>query len=167
MAYPKKLYRINSILAVIGGGGFTCIAIITVVESLSRTFFSVSSSWSLDLCTYFLLWAVFLSSPWAFQEKGHVAVDLLRDLIQKLFGIKPRRVMALVGYALVSFVLILLLGSAYRLASDAIYYSKLTTANLQIPAIYLDIGIIVGTVFMIITVVFIILDILSGSKKYL
>jgi len=167
MAYPKKMARLNAILAIIGGGGFTCIAIITVGESLSRTFFGISSSWSLDLCTYFLLWSIFLSSPWAFQEKGHVAVDLLRDFIQKLFGIKPRKVMSLVGYALVTFVMIMLLRSAYRLASDAIYYNKLTTANLQIPAIYLDVGIIVGTVFMLVTVVFIILDILSGGKRYL
>ena len=143
------------------------IGFITVIESLSRTLLARPSAWSLDLCCYILIWAVFFASPWAFQEKGHVAVDLLRDLVEKLFGPVPRRIMAIAGYICVGFLLITLLLSAFRLTSEAIRLDKLTIANLQIQTVYLDIAIVTGTVIMIMTVVFIILDLFAKGDKYL
>ena len=167
MKYPQFMYRINSTLAIISGGLVVTIGFITVIESLSRTFFGRPSSWSIDLCCYFLIWAIFFASPWAYQEKGHVAVDLLREFVGKVFGVTPRRVMSFVGYITVVFVLLVLLRSAYNLAMEAISVNKLTIANLQIPTIYLQVAIIIGTVVMLMTVVFIILDIIAGGKKYL
>ena len=167
MNYPRIVARMNGVLAIISGTLIAIIAIITVTESLARSLFQNPSSWSMDLCCYFLLWAIFLGSPWAFQEKGHVAVDLVRDLVGRLTGEKPRRAMALAGYLAVMFVLGNLLRSSYNLASEAIRYDKLTIANLQIPTIYLHSGIFIGTILMLVTVVFIILDLLKGGEKFL
>ena len=167
MNYPKIIARMNGVLAIISGTLIAIIAVMTVTESLARSMFQHPSAWSMDLCCYFLLWAIFLGSPWAFQEKGHVAVDLVRDLIERLTGKKPRRIMAVFGYLVVIFVLGNLLRAAFNLASEAIKYDKLTIANLQIPTIYLHTGIIIGTIIMLATVVFIILDLLKGGEKYL
>ena len=49
----------------------------------------------------------------------------------------------------------------------AVKYATLTTTTVPIPMVWLQIAIVVGCVLMILTVIFIILDVLSGSEEYI
>lgn len=167
MKYPRVLRLINQTMARIAGVMIFVIGILAVFEAVMRTFFSAPTSWSLDISTYLLIWAVFLGSAYAFQEKGHVAVDLLRDAVEKRWSKAPRRVMAFIGYAIALVVLIVLMRAGFMLAKTALDTNQLTYANAQIPAFILWLAVVVGSVMMVITVVFIILDLFTTDEKYL
>lgn len=167
MKYPAFMRQINGILAYISGILLVIISVLAVFEAISRSVFSHPTSWSLDFSCYLLLWAIFLGTAYAYQEKGHVAVDLLRDAVQKHFGKTPRRAMSAVGYLLVLAIIFSLLYAGFALFKSAMVYNKMTTATFQIPIAYLYIGIVIGSAVTVVTAVFIILDVLSGSDKYL
>ena len=167
MKYPKFMRVVNRTLAIIAGAMICTFGILAVVEVIARTFFSSPTVWSVDISSYLLIWAVFLGSSYAFQEKGHVGVDMIRDIVEKRFGKLPRRVMAIVGYAISLAVVIALLRAGLILARTAIDFNQLTLAFVQIPAIYLYAAIVVGSVAMAVTVIFVILDLFSKGDYYL
>jgi TRAP-type C4-dicarboxylate transport system permease small subunit len=165
--YPLGLAKFNKIVALGAGAIILCIGGLSVFESISRTFFNSPTVWTNDFSLYIFIWAIFMGSAYAYQENGHVAVDLLRDIVQKAGGKLPRLVMAIIGYVLSATTIIVLLYAATRMALRAISVNQLTVALIQIPVIYLDLAMVLGSLHMIITLVFIILDLLSGGEKYL
>jgi C4-dicarboxylate transporter DctQ subunit len=167
MRYPLFLRRINSILANIAGVLLVIISLLSVFEAIMRSVFSNPTPWSLDISCYLLLWAIFLGTSYAYQEKGHVAVDLLCDAVQKRFGKTPRRVMSILGYIFVLATILAVFYASLTLFLSALSYNKLTTASFQIPIAYLYIAIILGSVMTVVTAVFIILDLLNGDDNYL
>jgi TRAP-type C4-dicarboxylate transport system permease small subunit len=167
MKYPAFMRRINGALAYIAGVMLVIISVFAVFEAISRSVFSSPTSWSMDLSCYLLLWAIFLGTAYAYQEKGHVAVDLLLDVIQRRFGKAPRRAMSAAGYILVLVTVIALLYGGLSLFEDAIAYGKLTTATFQVPIAYMYAGIVIGSAVTVVTAIFIVLDLISGSDTYL
>lgn len=167
MKYPRFMTVINQWLARVSGLFIFAIGILAVFEAIMRTFLNAPTSWSLDISSYLLIWAIFLGAAYAYQEKGHVAVDLLRDAVEKRWGKAPRRVMAVIGYVIALVVIIALLVASVQLAKSAIDLNQLTYANAQIPAVVLWAAIVFGSVMMLITVVFIMLDIFAKDDKYL
>ena len=165
MKYPKFMRVINKTLAIIAGAMILAMGILAVIEVIARNFFTPTYC-SVDLESYLLIWAVFLGSAYAYQEKGHVGVDLMRDIIEKRFGKAPRRVMAIIGYVISLVVVIALLRAGLILAKTAIDFKQLTLAFIQIPAIYLYAAIVVGSVAMAVTVVFVILDLFAKEEYY-
>ncbi len=167
MKYPNFLRVFNQVLGRAAGVMVFAIGILSVFEAVMRAFFASPTSWSVDVCSYLLIWAVFLASPYAFQEKGHVAVDLLRDAVEKRWGQTPRRVMSIIGYVISLVLIIFLLRAGIILAKAAIDTNQLTYANAQIPAIILWAAIVFGSIMMVITLVFILLDLFTKDEKYL
>ncbi|MDR1245619.1 MAG: TRAP transporter small permease subunit [Clostridiales Family XIII bacterium] len=167
MKYPKFMTLINQVLGCVSGSLIVAIGFLAVFEALARGAFSSPTSWTLDISSYFLIWAVFLGSAYAYQEKGHVAVDILRDLVGKRLGKPPRRAMAFAGYIIVLLVIIVLFRAGVIITLNAARLDQLTIANFQIPIAALYIAIVIGSVNMATTVVFIMLDIASGGEKYL
>ena len=167
MKFPKFMRVINKTLAIIAGGMIFTMGILAVVEVISRSFFKAPTVWSVDIESYLLIWAVFLGQGYAFQEKGHVGVDLVRDIVEKRFGKMPRRAMAIIGYVISLAVVIALLRAGLILAQTAVSLNQLTLAFIQIPAIYLYAAIVIGSIAMVVTVVLVILDLFSKEEKYL
>lgn len=94
MRYPKCWLLINNAIAIISGALILLIGCIAVMESIIRGFFARPTLWSMDISLYLLIWALFLGSAYSFQEKGHVAVDLIREKCSK----KTRRILSIIGY---------------------------------------------------------------------
>jgi TRAP-type C4-dicarboxylate transport system permease small subunit len=156
MKYPKFMTLINQALGCVSGSLIISIGFLAVFEAIARGVFSRPTSWSLDISSYFLIWAVFLGSSYAYQEKGHVAVDILRDLVEKCLGKSPRRVMAFAGYIIVLLVIIVLFRAGVIITINAARLDQLTIANFQIPITALYVAIVIGSVSMATTVIFII-----------
>ena len=170
MNYPKAWKKVTTIFATIAGVFALIIALLSVMEAILRHFFDAPTSWSLNVCCYLLIWVLFLGSPYAFQEHGHVGVDLFKDVVDKLTkrGRLPRRLMAIVGYLLTLVFLAVILYGSFGMVEKAIKFNIMTTATDPIPIIYLYAALVIGTVLMIVTVIFIVLDLLKkGNNDYL
>lgn len=167
MKYPKFLEKINVFTGVVSGGLIICLGLLATMEGVLRGFFSRPTSWSLDLSQYILIWMIFLGTAYAFQEKGHVSVDLVKEWVGERFGTTALRVMNIIGYLMALTFIIVIGWCSIASFTAAIKYGKLTLGNFQIPIVYLYAAMVTGSVFMLITVVCIILDLISGGKKYL
>jgi C4-dicarboxylate transporter DctQ subunit len=166
MEYPRFMTVINNVCARIVGVFIIIMGLLVVMEAILRTFFKNPTSWSLDLCTYLLIWTFCVGSAYGFQEKGHVAVDMIVEIIGKKFGIMARRSLALFAYVVSLIVVLVLFNAGLGLARRSIALNKLTFATFQIPEIFLDSAIVFGSALMAATIIFIMLDILKGGKRY-
>jgi TRAP-type C4-dicarboxylate transport system permease small subunit len=167
MKYPIFWKKIIGFLSVISGSLVMLIAILSVYESISRFVFECPTSWSLNSSQYILIWMVFLGSAYAFQERGHVAVDLFQDAVEKHWGRTPRRVMAIIGHLLAVVFVASLLYGGINLTKNALSYHMVTSNTSPISLWILYIAIAVGSVLMLVTLVFILLDLFGKGEKYL
>ena len=167
MRYPQTLARFNKIMGVISGALILIIGLLSVIEIILRGIFSRPTFWSLDVSQYTLIWAIFLGSAYSFQEKGHVAVDFIREALGKRFSVTMWRTLTIIGYFLSVVVIAVFLWNGIEMSRQAIELRRLTIANVQIPIIYLYSAMVVGSVIMLATVCCIILDVLGKGEKYL
>lgn len=166
MKFPKFMKRINLVLAVISGTFMLLIAILAVMEALLRSVFNAPTIWSADISQYLLLGAIFLGAGYAYQEKGHVGVELVKDAVEKRFGQLPKRVMTIIGYGLALVVIIVLMIASVQMTSKALADGQTTFANVTIPVSFLYCVMVFGCIMMALTVVFILLDLFSGDEEY-
>lgn len=167
MISRSRIGRLNHLAAVISGIIIFIISFLCFLETIARNLFSQPTSWTLDISTYFLIWAFFLGSAAAFQEKTHVSVDFLRNLVAKQWGAQWGRGLSIAGYVFsLVYILVLLAGTVY-LILDALELNKLTLAVIQIPVVYLYAAMLLGSVLMVAVVVAIILDLIRRGDQYL
>ena len=170
MKYPKFMTWINRISAYICGGIVLGASVLAVMESILRKVFRSPTPWSLNLTMGVFIWAAFLGSSWAFQELGHVSVDMVRELIDKHTKSPkrtPRRIVAIIGYIPPLAVCVAFFLGGGKLCLRAIEYNSYAPYNFRFPLIASYSAIVVGAVLMFATVVFIILDLFAGGDKYL
>ena len=171
LRYPKFMAQANRIGGYIAGAIVFGSSALAVMESILRKVFSSPTTWSMNLTQGVFIWASFLGSSWAFQELGHVTIDLFRDALEKNKPAgersKTRRVLAVIGY-LISFVVVaVILYGGWQLCGRAIQYDQMAPYNFKFPLIISYASIVVGSVMMLLTLIFIILDLLAGGDKYL
>ena len=174
MRYPKFMYKINKCGAYFCGGYTLVISLLAVMESILRKVFASPTTWTLNLSTGLFTWAAFLGSSWAFQELGHVSVDLFRNMVDsksKSPKRMPRRVMAIIGYV-ISFLVMcaFVYGGIFIIRNSGIKPDgslAMATYAFKFPLILSYIPIVLGSLQMIATLIFIILDLLAGGDKYL
>ena len=170
MKYPKFMTKVNKIGAYICGALVIGASLMAVAESILRKVFGSPTSWSLNLTMGVFIWAAFLGSPWAFQELGHVSVDMVREAVDKRSKSHkrtPRRVISIIGYIpSLAVCAAFFYGGWYRLM-DAIKISEKAPYSFAFPTAISYTAIAVGAVLMFFTVLFIILDLFAGGDKYL
>lgn len=164
MKYPKFLERFNDCLALITGAIFFIVAVLQGLNSILRYIFNFPIIWAADFSRYVLLWALFLSSSYAFQVRAHVSVDVLHERIK---NISLKRTLTVLGYFTTIFYIVIIIQRTLILTKSGLLLGKVTQAIIQIPAVYLYVGILTGSIFMVITLIFIILSIISGEEKYI
>ena len=167
------MYVINKIGAYFCGGYTLAISVLAVMESILRKVFASPTTWSLNLSTGLFIWAAFLGSSWAFQELGHVSVDLFRNLVDSRTQSEkrmPRRTMAIIGYIISFIVMCAFLYGGWFVTKQSINPNgsfALATYAFKFPLIISYLAIIVGSIQMMATLLFIILDLFAGGEKYL
>ncbi len=170
MRYPKFMVKINGATAIMCGAVVFIFALLAVMESILRQFFNSPTVWTLNITQALFIWAAFLGSSWAFQEHGHVAVDLMRDLVDKHTKSPkriPRRVMAVFGYICAFIVMAVILYGGWIKTMSSAEVNEMHTFVFKFPVIASTIPIVIGSIQMLVTLIFMILDILAGGEKYL
>ncbi len=170
MKYPKFMERINRVAALISGIIVFAASVLAVMESILRQVFSRPTVWSLNITCSVFIWAAFLGSAYAFQEHGHVAVDLLREAVDKRTKNptrRPRRIMAVFGYLCSLVIISGFLYGGWVISQAAIERNQMAPFIFKFPLIYSYSAIVVGSVLMLVTLIFMILDLFAGSEKFL
>jgi TRAP-type C4-dicarboxylate transport system permease small subunit len=167
MNFFPYVRRLNHVAAVISGIIIFIISLLCFFETIARNFCSRPTSWTLDISTYLLIWAFFLGSAAALQEKSHVAVDFFKGIIVSYFGKMWGRVLSIIGYVCSLIYILVLLGGTVYLIIDALEVNKLTLAVVQIPVVYLYLAMLLGSILMVIVVVSIIIDLIQKHDQYL
>ncbi|MCL1805787.1 MAG: TRAP transporter small permease subunit [Clostridiales bacterium] len=170
MKYPKFMTMINKACGYISGAIILGASFLAVMESILRKVFLSPTRWSLNLTQGVFIWAAFLGASWALQEVGHVSIDMIRDVIDKHTkgaGRMPRRIIAICSYLACGFVLFVMLRAGWNLSLRAIQFNEYAAYNFKFPKIISYSAIVTGTVLMLLTIVFIILDLIKGNDKYL
>lgn len=168
MRFPDAMKKLNKAIAFVCGSLVMIIAVLTVFEAVMRYFFHNPTSWSLNVCTYILIWYAFLGSAYSFQVHGHVGVDMFKDIIDKRTKTRcVRRIMAIAGYGMSIVYIATLLYGGYRLCAKAVQYHQMTSAVNPIPMIFLTSAVVAGCVLMLVTLVCIILDLLGKGDEYM
>lgn len=167
MKFPQSLRTFNHAAAVLAGVIILIIGFLTTIEGIARGLFNSPTSWSLDVCRYLLVWTIFLGSAFAFQEKGHVAVDFMRKGLGRKFGCSCQRCLSSIGYLIALLYVMVLMYSSVDLMVYAFQNDKLTRGTIQIPIVWLYLAMGIGSIGMVITLCFIQLDLKSGSDEYI
>jgi TRAP-type C4-dicarboxylate transport system permease small subunit len=140
------------------------------MESILRKLFAAPTTWSFNLTTGVFIWAAFLGSSWALQELGHVSVDLIRNLLDKHTKSKkrwPRRSLAIFGNLLSFGVISAILRGGWILCQRDIKLNALAPYNFRFPLIISHSAIVVGSGLMLLTLLFILIDLIFGGEKYM
>jgi len=161
LKYPVILEKTNKYLAVASGALIFAISIFAVIEVIMRNFIK-PTIWTADVSCYLLIWAIFIGSGYAFQEFGHVRVDLILNLMPR--GI--RKFVSAFSYCVAIFFMSILGWYSYRFFYVCFSMSRRTYAMIPILQWKLVIAMVIGCGIMLITLIFIVLDIMSNGKKY-
>lgn len=86
------LSKFNKICASISGIGFLIIIFLTVYEVVVRYAFKMPTAWTLEISSYILLSATFLSAAYTLETGGHIKIDLIPTLLKP----QPRKILAIV-----------------------------------------------------------------------
>lgn len=163
MLYPKWLEKVNRILGEISGLLIFVIAILSAIEVVARNIFNSPTVFTSDVSYYMLIWAIFLAGGYAFQENAHVRVDLVLNTMPTWL----RKIVSSLSFLISIFFCSILLIYGWKFMVQCYEMKRLTYAMLPVLQWKLVISIVIGCVLMILTLVFIILDIIKGGKKYL
>ena len=163
MKFSSKLAKLNFRLAAVSGGLIMIIGLLSVIEVILRNLFSSPTMWTMDISQFALIWAIFIGAGYAFQEHGHVRVDLFTEKLPP----KARKVVAIIAYLLAAAFVTALGYSSVMMFMQAIRFERLTISMVQIPQWTLIISMIGGCVMMLITLAGIIIDLIGNGKKYL
>jgi TRAP-type C4-dicarboxylate transport system permease small subunit len=161
--------RINAASAILCGVIVFAFALLAVMESILRKTGN-PTVWTLNLTQSIFIWAAFLGSAYAFQEHGHVAVDLLRDVVDKRTKNPkrtPRRVMSIIGYICAFVVVLVILYGGWLQTVSAIELNQMEPYVFKFPHVVSTLPVVIGSLQMLATLVFIILDLFAGGEKYL
>lgn len=170
MKYPQWWRKIVNFMALISGALTFMIAALAIFEIVMRYILNNPTSWSLNTSQYLLIWLFFMGAAYAFQERGHVAVDMflhLADRIDKSGKRIVRRVIVIMGLIIAIVYIGLLMYGTTLLLEKALKYGQMSDMMPNIPIWILYLPMIIGMGMMVITAIFMILDTCTDSEKYL
>ncbi len=168
MKYPKFWNKCVNTLGLASGVLTLVIAVLSLLEAILRYFLHSPTSWTLTVSQYILLYIVFFASPYAFQEGGHVAVDMVlmaADKTDRSGRQILRRVLTSIGYLLAAVFIFVIARGAWQLLMRAIAGSQKTVTAPVIPISVLYTPMIIGCILMLITLLFMILDCWARDHK--
>ena len=163
MSYPKWFEKLNRYLGEISGFLIFVIAILASFEVVMRNIFNDPTMFTSDVSYYLLIWSIFLTGGYAFQENTHVRVDLILNMMPTWL----RKIVSAFSFIVSIFLCSILLVYGWKFMMQCYNMNRLTYAMLPVLQWKLVLSIVIGCALMILTLLFIVLDIFKGGKKYL
>ena len=171
MPYPKVLKKINEAFGRIGGILCFIVAIMFLVNAVTRYVFHHPTSWMIDYACYLHCLALFMGCAYTFQVHGHVGVDLVRKQVDKVthkaHNRLGTRIMAIIGHLQTLAFLGITTYAIYNQMSKSRALGSVTEATYPIPQFWLYLIMFAGCILMLITVFFIILTLFTESDEYI
>lgn len=171
MKYPKILRSFNNVLGRIGGLLCFVVAIMFLVEAILRYVFRSPTSFMEDYACYLHCLALFMGCAFTFQMHGHVGVDLFKKMIDKKTNQannrRGNRILTVIGYIQTMVFLAILCYAAVRMCANSLALGSMTASTYPIPQFVLYLIMSIGCILMLITVFFIILDLLAKSDEFI
>ncbi len=115
--------------AILAGVGLVLITVFYVYEVVTRYLFNSPTAWVSDFVSYALCATVFLALPKVTQEKSHVAVTILVDIMPARLKGYVGGIINLIGFLALSFAAYVSFGENFRQFEKNI----LTLATVSIP----------------------------------
>ena len=159
--------KTNHVCSIVSGFLISVVGLFSTYEAISRGFFSRPTIWSLDLSRYVMLWAIFLAGASAFLDKTHISVDFIRELLGKKWGVGLQRTLTVVGYFFTLTYILVLVWFSLDFLLEALREGKLTYATIEIPAAYLYLAMVIGSILMALTVIPIITGLIKKDDEFL
>lgn len=170
MRYPKWLRKINDFLGRVGGVMCFVVATMFLLEAILRYVFRSPTSWMENYACYLHCLALFMGCAFTFQVHGHVGVDLVKKMVDKRSdpskNRRGTRVMSIVGYFQTMFFLVIAAYSTIKMCINAHNLGSMTASTYPIPQYWLYLIMSIGFIWMMITVVFIIIDLFMGNNEF-
>ncbi|SDB32927.1 TRAP transporter small permease [Eubacterium oxidoreducens] len=171
MRYPEKLRKVNNVLGRVGGTMCFVVAAMFLMEAILRYIFRSPTSWMEDYACYLHCLALFMGCAFTFQVQGHVGVDMFKRMADKKTGgannHRAERTFTIIGYFQTLFFLAILGYSTLKMCINSIRLGSMTAGTYPIPQAVLYIIMTAGCVMMIITVIFIVLDLISSNDEFI
>jgi len=159
--------KTNHVFSVVSGFLIFVVGLFSTYEAVARGFFSHPTIWSLDLSRYVMIWAIFLAAASAFLDKTHISVDFVRELLGKKWGVGLQRTLSVLGYFFALTYILVLAWYSLDLLIEALSEGKLSYGTIQIPAAYLYLSMVIGSILMGLTVIPIIAGLIRKDDEYL
>lgn len=125
---PKTLKYLLNIDLVISGLGLAILIVITFLGVVMRYFLNNPYIWLEEVQLWCFVWIVFFGAGAAFRSGSHVAIDIVVDLMPA----KLKKIIAILGYVAVMYVLFYLLQHGSTLVNQLARTGR-TTNILKVP----------------------------------
>lgn len=137
---------------------FLVMTVVVLAAIFNRVTVNAQMAWSDELSRYLFVWIVFIASARVVGDKGHVGVTALVDI----FPQKLRRVVELLVYVLCLMLSVVLIYYTAIIIKTQTMYGQVSP-SLRIPMQYPYFGMVVGGVFMMLHLLFHIIDFFTAK----
>lgn len=144
--------KVNSFLGFVSGLLFLIIGLLVTWSVVTRNFFANPHTWAMEIARYLLIWAIFTGVSYTMQEKEHISVEILTDMLLRKGRIRERKVLQFIGYILSLVYTATIFATSYKSLTIATKLKKLTTGFIQVKASYLYLAVMIGTTLMGLTI---------------
>jgi len=155
-----KVY--DSIIELIISIIFLIMVVLLFAEVVSRYLFSFPIMWSEEIGRYLFVWLVYLASAQVFKERGerrHLSVDVLSSKLNSPYNIYLELIIYIIVLVFLFFIFL------YGLKYVSINWCKSTYSLRLFKLGWFYLSIPMGAIFMIVSIIRIIPDILKSSSK--
>jgi C4-dicarboxylate transporter DctQ subunit len=140
---------ITKVAATLAAIGLGSIVIAYVYEVITRYFFNSPTAWVSDYVSYALAASVFLALPKVTQDKQHVAVTILVDIMPSKWADIIYTIISLIGFLCLSFAAYVSALESWRQYSKGIE----TLAIIPIPqwwvSIFITFGLLLSSLYLL------------------
>lgn len=150
----NKFKDLNHLLGAISGGLILLASIFISYEVIMRYVFGNAPNWTNDVTRYFLLAIAFVPAAFALIEKAHINVDVLSS---RAHG-KVKLFLNILSYVVIFIFSSVVVWQTYPSLIRSIQGGWRTQGTFTIPASILYIIIVFGSIFLLITCVFSVIE---------
>ncbi len=153
--------RINKLFATIAAIFFVATGVMITYEVIARYFFTKPTIWAAELSQLCLIWGVVLALSWALEERRHIAVDAIFNLLSHTF----RRITETIAMTIIAIFSIVATVKGWEIFYDSFERGRTTGSLLDLPAWIQELSIPVGFALLFIQCLIEITKVLRGEVK--
>ncbi|MBR3881001.1 MAG: TRAP transporter small permease [Mailhella sp.] len=154
MSFLSRFYQFSNVMDKVAQGiivaAITVMTLTTTLQVCLRYLANAALTWPEEVNLLLMPWVAFVGASVAIRRAEHIGITLFIDKLPPVL----RKSAYLIGYIIVAVILVLLLKASWKVA---MLNMNVYSDAMRIPLIYSRISMVVGSVFMLIQLVYVIL----------